>query len=98
MTTYYTGDPVTLTTAAVPFATAAAPTTPADPTTVTVIVTDPTGTATTYTYAGGTVTKASTGVYTKTGTCSTAGRWHAKIIGTGTVAKTETVTWDVEAP
>lgn len=98
MTTYYTGDPVTLTTAAKPFATAGAPTTPADPTAVSITVTDPAGTATTYTWAGATVTRVSAGIFTKTITCTTAGRWHATITGTGTVAKTETVDWDVEAP
>jgi len=97
MATYYVGDPVTITSATLPFATAAAPTVPADPTTVTVTVTDPDGTATSYTYAGATVTRASAGVYTKTVTCSTAGRWHAVMIGTGTVAKRAVVDWDVEA-
>ena len=31
-----------------------------DPSTITLVITDPAGTATTYTYAGGTVTKSST--------------------------------------
>lgn len=98
MTTYYSGDPVTLTTATKPFATAGAPSTPADPTTVTITVTDPAGTATTYTYAAAAITRVSAGIYTRTITCTLIGRWHATITGTGAVAKTEAVDWDVEAP
>jgi len=71
------GDTVTLTN------TFAVSGTATDPTTVTLVVTDPTGTATTYTYAGGTITKTSTGVYTKNVTASTAGIWSYTWTGTG---------------
>lgn len=54
-----------------------------DPTAVSLAVTTPDGTATTYTYAGATITKSSTGVYTKSVTVSTAGRWAFKWTGTG---------------
>lgn len=93
MTVYYTGDPVTLTTATQPFALAATPTVPLNPTTVVVTVTDPAGTVTTPTVTNGTA-----GVYTSSFTCSVVGRWKAKIVGTGAVQKTATVDWDVEAP
>lgn len=98
MAIYYVGDAVTLDTSTTPFATAAAPTVPADPTTVILTVTDPAGTATTYTHSLGELTRTSAGVYARTVTCSTAGRWHAKIVGTGAVARTATIDWDVETP
>lgn len=66
-----------------------------DPTTITLVVTDPTGTATTYTYAGGTITKSSTGVYTKNITASAAGRWAFKWAGTGAAADIESDVFDV---
>ena len=47
-----------------------------DPTTVTLAITDPTGTTTTYTYAAAEITKDSTGVYHKDITCSSAGVWR----------------------
>lgn len=56
-----------------------------DPTTVTLKVRDPAGTETTYTLAGATVTKASTGVYYRDVALSVAGRWVFRWLGTGTV-------------
>ncbi len=56
-----------------------------DPTTVTLKVKDPDGTITTYTYTGGTVTKTSTGLYTKTITVSNDGAWYYRYEGTGAV-------------
>lgn len=93
---YVVGQPVVLT---VTFTVASVAT---DPTTVSLVVTDPAGTPTTYTYAGGTVTKSSTGVYTKTVTASTAGVWSFVWTGTGAAADVQdgtfTVTDDVPLP
>lgn len=66
-----------------------------DPTTVTLLVTDPAGTATTYTYAGATVTKSSTGVYTKTVTGNLAGTWSYVWTGTGTAADVQDGTFQI---
>lgn len=57
-----------------------------DPTTVTLLVQDPNGTETSYTYALGQVTKDGTGLYSKSITMSTPGTWYYKFIGTGTCA------------
>lgn len=57
----------------------------ADPTTVTLIVKKPDGTETTYTYALGTVTKESTGVYSKSITTDAEGTWQYYFQGTGAV-------------
>lgn len=67
-----------------------------DPTTVTLTVTDPTGTATPYTYAASEITKSATGVYTKDITCSTAGTWQYEWEGTGTATDTVLGTWEVQ--
>lgn len=56
-----------------------------DPSTVSLIVRDPAGTETTYTYAGGTVSKASTGSYYKDLQLTQAGLWSYRWIGTGAV-------------
>ena len=66
-----------------------------DPTTISLVVTDPTGTATTYTYAGSTITKSATGVYTKNITASTAGLWAYTWTGTGTAADVESGSFEV---
>ena len=58
----------------------------ADPTTITLKVRDPSGTETSYTYAGATVSKEATGIYYKDVTINAQGRWVARWIGTGTVA------------
>jgi len=57
-----------------------------DPTTVELKVKDPSGTVNSYTYAGGTVTKDSTGNYSKTINASLEGRYQYGFIGTGAVA------------
>ena len=67
-----------------------------DPTAISLAVTDPAGTATTYTYAGGTITKTSTGLYTKNITASTAGLWSYTWTGTGTAADVENGSFTVE--
>ena len=54
-----------------------------DPTTVSLIYRAPDGTETTITYAGGGVTKDSTGVYHADVTCSVVGDWYYRFVGTG---------------
>lgn len=63
--------------------------TAADPTTVTLMVRDPNGVETTYTYALGTVTKDGTGSYYKNVTTNTAGLWYYRWISTGTAQGAE---------
>jgi len=73
--------------------------TPTDPTTITLAVTDPLGVTTSYTYAGGTVTRAGTGVYTKDIACATAGTWSYVWTGTGAASDVAAGTWTVsDAP
>lgn len=66
-----------------------------DPTTATLVVTDPDGNAITYTWAGGTVTRTGTGAFTKDVSCSstTPGTWQGVWIGTGPATDTAVVTW-----
>jgi hypothetical protein len=54
-----------------------------DPTTVTLTVIPPDKGVDTYTYAGGTVTKDSAGVYLKQITLDQRGVWYCKYDGTG---------------
>jgi hypothetical protein len=56
-----------------------------DPTTITLKVKDPEGTVTTYTYAGGAVSKTSTGLYYKDVSVTNDGMWYYRFEGTGTV-------------
>lgn len=67
-----------------------------DPTTVTLVVTNPTGTATTYQYSLGEITKDSVGIYHKDIACSTTGTWQYVWIGTGTASDVVAGTWTVE--
>jgi hypothetical protein len=57
-----------------------------DPTTISLAVTDPSGNTDTYTYAGATITKSSTGVYYKDVTVDEDGVWEYTWTGTGTAA------------
>lgn len=66
-----------------------------DPTTITLEVTDPSGTTDSYTHGGGTLTKDSTGVYSKTITVDERGTWLYKWTGTGTAADIEDGTFEV---
>lgn len=66
-----------------------------DPTTVAMTLTSPTGTATTYTYALAEITKDSTGVYHKDVTCSEAGEWVYRWVGTGAATDTTIGTFTV---
>ena len=67
-----------------------------DPTTITLKVKDPVGTITSYTYAAGTVTKASTGVYTKDIALTLSGPYFYRWEGTGTVPTADETWLDVE--
>lgn len=68
-----------------------------DPTTITLVVTDPLGVATTYTHAGATITKTATGIYTKDIPCTEAGLWTYVWIGTGAASDVVPGTWFVNA-
>lgn len=71
-------------------------TTLTDPTTVTLVVTDPSAnTEGTYTYAGSTITKSATGVYYKDLTVDEDGVWEYTWTGTGTAADIATGTFNV---
>lgn len=69
--------------------------TPTDPTTVSLIITDPTGVETTYTHAAAQITKTGVGVYTKDIACSIAGDWTYQWVGTGSATDAEVGTWTV---
>lgn len=77
--------------------------TPADPTTISCIVTEPSGVATTHTYAGALpadIVKISTGKYTLSVACSPSaagidGLWGYEWIGTGAVSDVQPGTWRV---
>jgi hypothetical protein len=73
--------------------------TPTDPTTISLIVTDPDGTAVTYTYAGGTITRNSAGDYEKDVSCTstTRGTWQGVWVGTGTASDVAVVTWNTQS-
>lgn len=60
-----------------------------DPTTISLAVTNPAGTTTTYTFAGGTITKVGTGIYSKSITADSVGLWRYVWTGTGTAADVE---------
>lgn len=66
-----------------------------DPTTVSLAITTPSGTTTTYTYAGGTLTKSATGVYTKDVACTEDGTWKYVWTGTGAASDIQAGTWTV---
>lgn len=73
---------------------------PADPTTVSCVVTDPSGTSTTYTVTAGQIVRVTTGSYTLPVICSPAvtgidGLWVAVWVGTGAVSDIQPVTWRV---
>ena len=72
---------------------------PTDPTTVTLIVTSPSGIATTYTWAGGTVTRVSVGKFTRNVDVSSEfGEWLYQWIGTGTAQDDQVGSWTVWDP
>jgi hypothetical protein len=72
---------------------------PASPTSVSLVVTDPSGTQTTYTTSNG-ITQSGTGIYTAAITCLPAltgvdGLWSYVWIGTGAVSDVQPGTWRV---
>jgi hypothetical protein len=69
--------------------------TPTDPTTVTLTITTPSQVSTPYTWAGGTVTRTSAGVFTKDIACTEAGEWTFEWAGTGAASDDEAGTWSV---
>lgn len=87
---FVVGDTVTLTNT---FAVAGTAT---DPTTISLVVTDPSGNADTYTYAGATITKSATGIYTKNITADEAGIWSYTWTGTGTASDVASSSFVVE--
>lgn len=70
---------------------------PVDPTTITVKIMAPSGTISTYTFAGGDITKVQTGVYDYVLSITSSGKWKYKWFGTGTAqAASEDRTIDVQ--
>ena len=95
-TVYYDG-PSQIATLAAQFTSSGSP---ADPTTVSCVVTDPSGTSTTYTVTPGQITRVTTGSYTLPVPCAPAvtgidGLWVAVWIGTGAVSDIQPSTWRV---
>lgn len=72
--------------------------TPTDPTTISLAVTDPEGTTTTYTYAAAQITRDSAGVYHKDIPCTLTGTWLYLWVGTGAAADAQAGTWRVSDP
>lgn len=70
---------------------------PTDPTTIALTITTPSGVATNYTFAGGTITKSGTGIYTKDIPCSEAGTWLYLWVGTGSASDAVAGTWTVSS-
>lgn len=68
-----------------------------DPTTVNAEVTDPSGDVTTLTYAGGTITKGSTGNYSLTINANEAGTWKVRCWSTGTGQAAEVTSFHVRS-
>jgi hypothetical protein len=66
-----------------------------DPTTVTLVITDPDGNATTYTYAASEIARTAAGKFTKDVSCAstTAGTWQGLWVGTGAASDPAVVTW-----
>jgi hypothetical protein len=62
---------------------------------VSLVITDPTGASTTYTYAAAQITRVSAGKYTKDIPSATAGIWTYEWVGTGTASDAVAGTWDV---
>ena len=67
-----------------------------DPTTVSLIVTDPTGAQTTYTYNPGTITRTGTGAFQQLVPTTIAGVWSYEWIGTGAASDVVAGTWTAQ--
>jgi hypothetical protein len=70
----------------------------ADPTTISVLVTPPTGAPSTLTLAGGEVIKIKTGVFYAVILSTAAGRWKAVTTSTGAAAGVDVDEWDAVVP
>lgn len=68
-----------------------------DPTTVSLTITAPSGSSTTYTYAAAQITRTGAGAYSKDIACSEAGTWQYVWTGTGTVSDVAAGTWTVRS-
>ena len=68
-----------------------------DPTTVSLLCMTPDAVQATYTYAGGTITKSATGVYTATLIANQGGTWWYRFTGTGTCQAAAQGTFTVKA-
>jgi hypothetical protein len=69
--------------------------TPTDPTTISLIITDPTQASTTYTFGAAQITRNGTGDYQKDIASSIEGDWTYEWIGTGTASDDTAGTWHV---
>lgn len=67
----------------------------ADPTAVTILVKRRDGATTTYTFAGGTVTKSATGIFYADHTVTAEGVYDYRIVGTGAVVTASEGTFQV---
>ncbi len=67
-----------------------------DPTTVTLAVTSPSGSTTSYTFDAAEITKVSTGVYRRDVACTEAGIWRDTWTGTGTASDVERGSFTVQ--
>ena len=70
--------------------------TPTDPTTVSLVVTDPTGAQTTYTYNPGSITRTGAGAYQQLVPTTIVGVWSYEWIGTGTASDVVAGTWTAQ--
>jgi hypothetical protein len=68
-----------------------------DPTTVTLVITDPLMVATSYTYAAAEITRTGTGAYYLDVPCVTAGTWQYVWVGTGAASDAVAGTWHVHS-
>lgn len=68
---------------------------PTDPTTISLIITDPNQVSTTYTFAAAQITKNGTGDYQKDIASNIEGDWTYEWVGTGTASDVTTGTWHV---
>lgn len=73
--------------------------TPTDPTTISCIITDPTGAQTTHTYAGASpadITRTGVGAYQLLIPCTITGVWSFEWVGTGSATDIQAGTWTVQ--
>lgn len=66
-----------------------------DPSTVTLVVTSPSGEASTYTYAQSEITRVNTGIFSRDINCDESGLWAYVWTGTGAAADVQAGTWTV---